>query len=342
MTNSRIAGVSTALPSNRYTSSQLLAETSSWLSGGSRECFERFVKSSQVDTRYFAFTLDEIFNLRDAKAREAAFREHGLALGMAAAKDLIASHSIDCSEIETIIVTSCTVPIIPGLDVEMVNALSLARGIQRLPIYQYGCAGGGASLRISRNLGNTLIVAIELCSLVFQPEDFSKGNLVGSALFSDGAAAAYISRETGNLEIVDSLSYLIPDSSNVMGYDLADDGAHLRLSPELPQTLLKNLPFALSGLLKRNHLDVSSIAAWIVHPGGSKILTLLEENLDIRRDRIRWSWNILNQFGNMSSATLLFVLSEYLKDGDYKRGDLALMIGIGPGLSIELSLLRHT
>jgi alkylresorcinol/alkylpyrone synthase len=240
--------------------------------------------------------------------------------------------------------TSCSVPTIPSLDARVFPEIGLAPTTFRLPIFQYGCAGGAIGLALGGDItvthGTTLVVAIELCSLLYQGEDVTPGNIVGSTIFGDGAACVVLSPSKGTLRICASQSLLIPNTYALMGYDILDDGAHLHLDREIPQTLLREAPDVIESFLCRHNLSIADVKWWLFHPGGAKILQGLEDTIGLRPEQTRWSWGSLKDYGNMSSASILFALDAFIKDRTYKRGDKLLMLGIGPGLTLQLNLLE--
>ena len=226
-----------------------------------------------------------------------------------------------------------------------VDDLGLSRSVNRIPIYQHGCAGGVIGLAIANRVlkprEKAILASVELCSLVYQARDLSGGNLVGSAIFGDGAAAVLIdSDETAGLRIVDSCSHLVPNSASLMGYNSEDDGPHLRLDRALSQSLAEHAPPFLRSFLAKHELREQDINWWLFHPGGVKVLAALESALHIERDRSSWSWEVLERFGKMSSCSILFVIESFMRSKAIKPGELACVVGVGPGLTIEAVLLE--
>jgi alkylresorcinol/alkylpyrone synthase len=166
------------------------------------------------------------------------------------------------------------------------------------------------------------------------------GNIVGSAIFGDGAACVMVSNDEGPLRILHSQSFLIPNSHELMGYDILDDGTHLRLDKEIPQALVRAAPTAILNALTQAGLSIEDVGWWLFHPGGAKILAFLEQEFHIDREQSRWSWESLRSCGNMSSASILFALEAFLSDRPYARGDKVLMLGIGPGLTLQVNLFE--
>jgi alkylresorcinol/alkylpyrone synthase len=220
-------------------------------------------------------------------------------------------------------------------------------------MYQHGCVGGAVGLSLANKLVKatgepSAVVSLELCSLIHQGEDLSRGSLVGSAIFGDGAGCAVITPEpvsgVSAIQILGASSYLIPGTEQLIGYQILDDGTHLKLDKEVVLNLINHVPGAVQIFLETQGLESTDIDAWLLHPGSAKIVESLEQGLGLRPEATRWTWEVLTRQGNMSSASVFFVLAEYLKDrereqGPRGKGGKALMLGVGPGISLELVLL---
>jgi alkylresorcinol/alkylpyrone synthase len=341
---SSIAAVSTALPKFRFTREQITEEAKRWLSAKPQESkvFERFLSAVKIDSRSFVMPLDAIVALGGMSQRAEVFEREGLPLGQAAVTSVLSAADIKPKDIDAIIFTSCTGSLIPTLDTHLINTLGFNPSVLRVPIYQYGCAGGASGLALAHELckagKRVLLASVEICSLEFQRGDVSGGNLLGAALFSDGAAAVIITPEQKGVQVIDSTSILIPNSQPLMGYDMCDDGPHLRLLKELPSVLAAASREHIPPFLKKHGLTPKDVTSWLFHPGGVKILEVLEEAFELKRSQAQWSWDVLAQYGNMSSATALFVLDGYMKDAP---PGYALMLGVGPGLSVQLLLMKN-
>lgn len=341
-----VHSVVTATLPYRYSTREITERAGSWLKDSPQEraLFERLANSTKIEYRNFALPIDNLLALSGPAERAQIFKETGGALLCdVITKALIASH-VAARNVGALLTTSCSVPTIPAIDAQVINDLGLPETILRLPVYQYGCAGGAIGISLGRHLcatsGVTLLASVELCSLVYQGGDLQAGNIVGSAIFGDGAACVVISPEEGPLRIVNSQSYLIPNSYGLMGYDIFDDGAHLRLDREIPQALLSAAPKAIDAFLEQSQLSRSDISWWLFHPGGAKILSSLEDTLTVTRGQSRWAWDSLRDHGNMSSASILFALQSFMNDREYKPHDKVLMLGVGPGLTLQMNLFE--
>lgn len=341
-----VHSVVTALPPYRYATSEITEKAGSWLQNSSHEraLFERLAASTKIEYRNFALPIDDLLALSGPAVRSEIFKEMGGSLLGEVLSQAMDGAEISPRDVGALISTSCSVPTIPAIDASVVERLGMRETVLRLPVFQYGCAGGAIGISLARHLsgtaGITLLASVELCSLVYQGADLQAGNIVGSAIFGDGAACVVISPESGPLRIVDSQSHLIPNTSELMGYDIFDDGTHLRLDREIPQALLAAAPPAIQSFLENKCLSSKDIRWWLFHPGGAKILSSLEETLSVSREQTRWSWESLRDHGNMSSASILFALKSFLDDKEYDVGDKMVMLGVGPGLTLQLNLFE--
>jgi alkylresorcinol/alkylpyrone synthase len=344
MTN--VVGVGVALPEFSYSSAEILKGSKNWLksSPGEYELFERFVSSSKIGRRYFGVPVERILGGISSAERAEIFWQEGTKLGVKAIANCLKEHRIDPASISQLIFTSCSVPVIPSIDARIIQEIGIPLNVRRLPIYQHGCAGGAAALGLAESMMNQdgygLILSVELCSLVYQGGDLSAGNLVGSALFGDGAAAVLLDSKRGKFKILNSRSNLLPLSYELMGYDIQEDGSHLRLKKELPSELAQMAPGLIREFLSLNSINEGQIDHWLIHPGGVKILKLLEEEFKIQPQQGKWAWSVLEKYGNMSSASILFVLDEFIRSGQAVPGQKVMVLGIGPGLTLEQILIE--
>lgn len=339
-----IRSVETVSAPHEVTADELYAVAQKWISDqSSADLYTRFLQSSQAARRRYVLPLEEILSLGGQEQRAEIFLREGKKLAEQAIVKALRSANYQPEEVETLIFTSCTVPTIPGLDSILMQSLGMRPTIQRVPVYQYGCAGGVSGLTLADKLaanGPVVLCSLELCSLLFQMDDVSKGQLVGSALFADGAAAVVIDMHEAGFRILDSQPFIIPETTHLMGYDLKDNGMHLRLDRQLPEAVGKVAPQLVDNFLQRNKMIRADISWWLIHPGGTRILQSLAELLKIDEAQMCWSQRVLSEQGNLSSAAILFVFREFLNDGLYSKGDKVLTLGIGPGVSLELLLLE--
>lgn len=339
-----VSSIGTALPEYRYSLEQVRQIGKTWLADypDKLELFDRLLVSSRSGSRSFVLPADKLLSLNGLQHRGELFEQAAPALGAQAIETALRQCRVDSRGISSLLFTSCSCPSIPSIDALIVEQAALRRTVRRIPIYQHGCAGGVVGLQLAAKLSGehetVALASVELCSLVFQPGNPRPEQLVGSAIFADGAACAIISPEETGLVFRDSESYLVPESRHLMGYDLLDDGFHLRLDRELPQVLARTAPERVRQFLSRNGLAVEEIAYWLFHPGGMKVLDFLQSAFALRPEQSRWSRDVLCSVGNLSSATILFVLRNFLEEKVASPGDNIVMMGVGPGLTLELIL----
>ncbi len=341
-----ILDVQTAVPTYRCELPELRQNVAQWLGAGSEQyaLFDRFLANSRTSSRFFCMPPSEILKLCGVKKRAELFEEYATPLLLKAAGQVIQDKTSLARDLAALVFTSCTCPTIPALDVRVIDALKLKRDIVRVPIYQYGCAGGVAGLslaaELSRARGSSLLLSVELCSLVFQAEKKEASDLVGASIFADGAGAVLLDEQHGVLRIVDTRSYLLPKSFHLMGYNQTDQGPHLRLDRELPAMLCEYAPEQVRKFLEENGLESKDVNWWLFHPGGIKILEALRAKLKLSQASCDFAYRVLGNYGNMSSATVIFVLNEFLHSGCAKTGDKVFLLGIGPGLTLETILFE--
>jgi alkylresorcinol/alkylpyrone synthase len=236
---------------------------------------------------------------------------------------------------------------IPSLDAHLINLMGFRTDINRLPITELGCAAGATALKHAWEFlrafpgKNVLALSVELPSLTFQRRDSSAANLICSILFGDGAAAVAIAgRRAAGPRILGAHTHTFPQSLDAMGFDLKDSGFHILLSKEVPQMIRQEIKGVVEQFLGRHGLTLGHIAAFLLHPGGQKLLAYLEEELALSRADTQISWDVLKDYGNLSSATILFILQEWLLKKEMQRGDYGLAIAFGPGFTAELLLLQ--
>jgi alkylresorcinol/alkylpyrone synthase len=253
----------------------------------------------------------------------------------------VAAAGLSFSDIAMLVVNTITGLAIPSLDAKLLNRLPFPSHIERLPIFGLGCGGGVAGLARAARFAqgrpgaNVLFLTVDLCSLCARPNDPSMAMFVSAALFGDGAAGVVLRSGAGAgsgaaARIRRVGEHCWRNSEHIMGWDVKEDGFGVVLSAELPGLMRRELRPAIDGFLRRHSLPLDSFRGFLLHPGGRKILETAEEALEIERDKLAHSWAVLREYGNMSSATALFVLQRAIDAGD--RGP-HLMAAFGPGFS---------
>ncbi len=253
-------------------------------------------------------------------------------------------------EITDIIFVSTTGLSTPSIDALIINEMRLNRNISRLPVFGLGCAGGVAGFSKANTLATAnpnavvLVVAAELCSLTFLRNDFSKSNFIGASLFADGVAACiitgdnYNSRTKNSITLLAAQSKLYYDTLGVMGWEFLDTGFKVLFSQNIPTIISENIYNDIASFLEQYQLTVSDMKNFIFHPGGKKVLTAYEEALRVKGDFLKNTREVMNDNGNMSGPTVLYVLERFFSQG-FENG-YGLMVAMGPGFSSEMVLLQ--
>lgn len=289
--------------------------------------------------------------------RNQKYREAVLPLAERVARDALAQSSAAPDDITHVIAVSCTGFFAPGLDIELVKRLGLPADTQRTFIGFMGCYAAFNALRVAHSFcqsdptARVLVVCAELCTLHFQTHGTLEEVVVNS-LFSDGAAAAVLSARPeqdaqGALAYVDGRAQLDSDSMEAMTWDIGNTGFLMGLSSRVPEVLAKHLPSYLRCLLEPHGLDADAIDFWAIHPGGRAIVERAQEVIGLADADVRDSLDVLQQHGNMSSPTILFVLKRFLDRHRAAPADAGrppthgVAMAFGPGLTIEGALFQR-
>jgi len=269
----------------------------------------------------------------------------GLAAG--AAGGALAEAGMAPSEITHLVTVTCTGFFAPGLDAALVDTLRLSRSVERTHVGFMGCHGAMNGLRVGASYtgsdpeAKVLICALELCSLHLA-YGWDPNDLVANAIFGDGAAAVVATPSSAtdgpeSWNVVANGTFLLPDSKDAMSWRIGDNGFRMTLSPRVPNLIQGHLEGWLRGWLAGNGLGLEEVASWAVHPGGPRILNAVEEALGLEKSATAAPREVLSEFGNMSSATILFIL-ERMRAAKAPRPLVAL--AFGPGLVVEALLIR--
>ncbi len=313
------------------------------------EAMMSIVDHAQVHKRHSIFPIEYTVEPRALSQTNQEYIEHAVKLGREAAEKCLQRAGLRPDEVDLIITVSCTGFMIPSLDAHLINLMGFRSNVRRMPFTELGCAAGAMALGRAADFlkahpgGNVLIIAVELPSLTFQRKDISQANLISSILFGDGAAAVLVTgRQVHGPKIMVSETYTFPDSLGAMGFDLRDSGFHILLAKDVPEMIGEKIRELVDGFLERHGKKFQDIKGWILHPGGARLLGNVEIALGLTKCQTQPSWDILSNVGNLSSATILFILQEWLEKRPLKPGDYALAAAFGPGFSAEFLLLQWT
>ncbi len=227
--------------------------------------------------------------------------------------------------------------------------MGLPTRIKRIPIFGLGCVAGAAGIARAYDYVKAYpdqvaaLVAVELCSLTWQRNDMSVANLISSGLFGDGAAAVLVSgaeKQQAGPEILATRSNFYPGTQDVMGWDISENGFRIVLSPDVPKMVHEHLATDIDEFLADQGMNRSDIGTWIMHTGGPKVLDAITEAMQLPENALEASWESLSKVGNLSSASVLVVLEDFMTKRRPKPGSLSILGAMGPGFCSELVLLR--
>lgn len=354
MSTARISHVATAVPDNQYQQSEILEQYMYRLPDSSRQrAIRKIFESTGVQTRYTV--ADEAFfsEPRGTYDRNNHYMETAIPLGQRTLEKLFAESDYTPQDVDTFSVVSCTGYNVPGLDLHLAKRMNMRSDLRRTCILGMGCYGAIPGIRNAYDTINTgrnqvaLVLALELCSLHLQ-FDLKSESIVSAALFSDGAAAALITRHKSTL-LVESepapklLSFKTQCDYNTldeMSFTLTDQGFRMYLSSYVPQILASNIEAFVDDLLGECYLQRDEVSVWAIHPGSKKIVDFVQEQLRLPPESVRSSHEILENYGNMSSATVLFVLEHIQQTRQPPRGAYGVLLAFGPGLTMEGMLIQ--
>ena len=308
-------------------------------------------RAAQVGGRHLALPLAEYPSLDTFGKTNDAFIRVGTDLGEAAIRSALAGAGLSPRDVDQLWFVTVTGISTPSLDAKLANRLGLKPSVKRTPIFGLGCLAGAAGLARATDAlrafpGDVaVLLSVELCSLTLQRDDGSVTNLVATGLFGDGAAAVVLAggaraNGTPGPRVLATRSVLYPDTEWVMGWDVVDSGFKVVLSAKVPEVIEARIGADVDGFLREHGLARGDIRHWVAHTGGPKVIEAFRRGVGLPPEALARSWRSLREVGNLSSASVLFVLGDFLAADDARPGDLGLLAAMGPGFSAELLLLR--
>lgn len=344
-----IAAVQSAFPAYRYPQAQFAQKVADQvgLDPDQRARLERLYGNAGVDTRHTILPMAEYGALGGIGPANDRYIEEATDLGEKALRGALDAAGLAARDVDLLIVTSVTGVAVPSLDARLIPRLGLRPDVKRLPIFGLGCVAGAAALgRLHDYLlawphHHAALLAVELCSLSWPITEVTTADLVVSGLFGDGAAALVAAggQAAEGLRVVASRSEVYPDSGDTLGWRLGSDGFRIVLTSELADVVERRLSGSVSSFLAGHGLTVEEITTWVCHPGGPKVIDAIQNSLKLPDSSLELSRRSLAEVGNLSSASVLHVLEKTIGAGP-PPGSAGLMIGLGPGVSAELVLLR--
>jgi alkylresorcinol/alkylpyrone synthase len=351
----RIAAVGRALPPHAYTQDEVLARLKSFW-GDDPRLLERLASlhaNTGVRKRHFALPLESYADLFTFGRSNGAWIEGALELGRTAVGEALGRAGLGPPDVDAFFCSTITGIACPSLDARLMNRLPFRTDLKRLPIFGLGCVAGAAGIARAADYlrGHqdevALLLAVEQCSLTFQRGDRSLAQLVATGLFGDGAGAVVMVGERRaralGLEgpvVRSTRSVFYPGTEDVMGWDISERGFRVELSPRVPEIAREQLAPDVLRFLADSGVEKSQVARWIGHPGGPKVLRGVQEALELDDQALKTSWKVLEEVGNISSASVLLVLREVLEKDPPDPGSLGLLFAMGPAFCSELVLLE--
>lgn len=315
--------------------------------------FEQLLQSfdhTGIRTRQLAVPAAWLARPRSFAEKNAVYMAEAVRLARGVAEQALVASNIERRDVGAILFVSSTGIATPSLDARLLQELDLPRAALRVPLWGLGCAGGSAALlrawALARGLGRpVLAVVCELCSLTFVQKDRRKANVIAAALFGDGAAATVVAPEPWwtpdqGPELLGGTTRLLDATEDVMGWDLEEGGLRVRFSPAIPEIVREHAADVVRACRHGAGLsDDEPLAHWILHPGGRKVLEAYEAALALGPQQLGHARSVLRDHGNMSSATVLFVLERFLESTE-ASGRPGLVLGLGPGFCAEGVVFR--
>jgi alkylresorcinol/alkylpyrone synthase len=304
-------------------------------------------QNSGIERRYSCVPIEWYYEDHGWPDRNAVYLDSAVTLLEQVTRSVLERARMQIENIDAIVVVSTTGIATPSLDALLMERMPFKRTVCRLPIFGLGCAGGTLGLAraatLAREYGTVLLLVIELCAISFRRDDTSKSNIVATALFGDGAAAAILTMGEDGPAIAASGEYLFEDSLDVMGWEVTGDGLKAIFSRDIPSLVETRFREIIERYLGKHGLRIQDVDRFISHPGGMKVLAALEHVFGIADGELSDSRAILRDYGNMSSATVMFVLERALSNGSLSDGTWkrALITSMGPGFTAALVTLER-
>lgn len=317
-----------------------------------KKYIEQFAENSTLKGRHTSLSVEQYRELGDFGKRNTVWINTAFELQKRNIKNLINENNLDPKSIGAIFSTTVTGLAIPTLESRLMNEFQISTRTKRIPLFGLGCLGGVAGINRAHDYLKSypkeavILLATELCTLTFQFDDQSVANLVGTSLFADGSAAVLLVGEehplakNGRLETLDVASFFYPSSERIMGWDVVSNGFQIVLSGDVPKIVRDNVKPNLIEFLSDKRLSLNDIQFYISHPGGPKVLEAICEVTDQPKEAFKRSYESLSENGNMSSVSVLDVLSRTLKENVLKKNHLGVMIAMGPAFASEFNLIK--
>jgi len=350
-----IASIETAQPPHYYDQGELLAAFQEvWKkTHHNPRRVEQLHRAVQVGGRHLALSMEEYHQIENFTQSNDHYIRVGTDVGAEAVQKSLTAAGLEASDVDAIFFVSVTGVATPSIDAKLVNRLGFRSDIKRIPIFGLGCVAGAAGLgRLNDYLKAypdqvAILLSVELCSLTLQQKDLSIANLIASGLFGDGAACVVgvgnnRAKQLGlnSVQVQTSQSRFYPDTEGVMGWKIGAEGFKVILQARVPQLAEDYLKEDLDAFLLAQNLDHEEISQWVCHTGGPKVLLAFQKALNLSDDDLKLSWHSLQTVGNLSSASVLYVLKDTIEKKKPQIGEKGILLAMGPGFCCEMVLLQ--
>jgi len=347
----QIASAASAFPKNYYPQKFLLEQLQQYWGEKLKnpQMLARLHRNVAVEGRHLALPYEQYYNLHTWGDANNVWIQVAQELGEQALCRALHHAGLEPKDLGALFFTSVTGISSPSIDALLINRMGLPANIKRVPIFGLGCVAGAAGIARAADYVRAYpsqaaaLVSVELCSLTIQREDLTVANLISSGLFADGSAAVVVTGDdvkSAGPEIVATRSVFYPETEQMMGWKVSERGFNIVLSPEVPVLIRENLGHDVDRFLADHGHKRSDIGSWVLHTGGPKVLEATAAALDLHNGQLDASWDCLKKVGNLSSASVLVVLEDVMRNRRPEAGTLGLLAAMGPGFCSELVLLK--
>lgn len=347
----KIASAASAFPKHYYPQKFLLEQLREYWGDRLRnpQMLERLHRNVAVEGRHLAIPTEKYYDIATWGQANDIWIEVAQELGEQALCCALQHSGLQRESLGFLLFTSVTGISSPSIDALLINRMGLPTNIRRVPIFGLGCVAGAAGIARAADYVRAYpdqaaaLVSVELCSLTIQRDDLSVANLISSGLFADGSAAVIVTGsdlDSDGPEILATRSVFYPDTEEMMGWKVTEKGFRITLSPQVPELIREHLGHDLDAFLADYGHCKNDIGSWVLHTGGPKVLEATAAALDLHDGQLDASWDCLKRVGNLSSASVLVVLEDVMRNRRPETGTLGVLAAMGPGFCSELLLLR--
>jgi alkylresorcinol/alkylpyrone synthase len=347
----KIASAASAFPKHYYSQKFLLEQLEHYWGDRLRnpQMLARLHRNVTVEGRHLALPAEKYYEITTWGQANDAWIKVAQELGEQALCRALHHAGLGPSELGALFFTSVTGISSPSIDALLINRMGLSPNIRRVPIFGLGCVAGAAGIARAADYVRAYpsqvaaLVSVELCSLTIQRDDLSVANLISSGLFADGSAAVIVTGDDLNAvgpDVVATRSIFYPHTEEMMGWNVSEKGFRITLSPQVPVLIREHLGQDVDAFLAEHGHKRSDIGSWVLHTGGPKVLEATADALDLHDGQLDASWDCLKRVGNLSSASVLVVLEDVMRNRRPEPGTLGVLAAMGPGFCSELLLLQ--